>query len=379
LPLIVNENIQNRGDDKMIKHALSGIAVAALLAIASQASAAEPPGMDVARAAKARHADSLFQIDGVVGVGTSARGGDAVVLVLVENGDVRGIPSSLDGTPVVVRVTGKIHAISHKGNHPDKPGGGGGGGGGDDGGGDEVDTTVRFDRPIPIGVSVGNEGECSSGTVGARLTDGVNAYGLSNNHVWALENAADIGVDAALDDTATDTVLKPGRFDTACSTDSADKIGVLYDFVPIEFTTSATNEVDAAIALMDSGTLDCSTPIDGYGMPLSTTGTVQVGDPVKKYGRTTQLTTGTVASTDIEVNVGYTSGLARFVDQILIDGDKGGVLNSGDSGSLLVAADNTPTGLLYASGRGGKLAFANHIDVVLAQLIVPLSFDDCAP
>ena len=154
---------------------------------------------------------------------------------------------------------------------------------------------------------------------------------------------------------------------------------MLYDFVGITMSTSALNEVDAAIALMDAGALDCSTPDDGYGTPTAGFGALAVvGDSVMKYGRTTQQTTGTVISTDIDINVGYSSGTARFVDQILVDGDKGGFLNSGDSGSLLVMTDTTPTGLLYASARGGKLAFANHIGVVLGAFD-NLMIDDCQP
>ena len=358
----------------MIKrNILTGAAFAAAiltLTFASHATAAEPPGMDVARAAKARHADSLFQNDGVVGVGTSARGNAAVILVLVENADVRGIPSSIDGIPVMVRVTGKIHAIHHRTGHN-----GGPGGDGDDGGSGGTDTTARYERPIHIGVSVGNEVDCSAGTVGARLTDGIREFGLSNNHVWANENLADAG-NPEIDDTFTDTILQPGRFDTACSTYLVnDTIGILYDHVDIEFTTSASNEVDAAVALMEEGALDCETPSDGYGAPSAVPASAVVGDSVMKYGRTTQLTTGTVASTDIDVNVGYSTGTARFIDQILVNGDKGGFLNSGDSGSLLVRDDKSPVGLLYASGRGGKLAFANHIGAVL-DYFPGLSIDD---
>ena len=62
------------------------------------------------------------------------------------------------------------------------------------------------------------------------------------------------------------------------------------------------------------------------------------------------------------------NGTARFVDQILVDGDKGGFLNSGDSGSVLAEHGSLslrPVGLLFASGRGGKIAIANRIDLVL--------------
>ena len=307
-----------------------------------------------------------MKIDGVVGVGTTARGGQAALLVLVERSGVRGIPARADSIRVIIMVTGAFNAIHHRNGHT-KGGGGSGESGGSGGGG--VDTTARFARPIPIGVSVGNQGECSAGTVGARLTDGPRVFGISNNHVWGLENAAEIGV-PGVDDTNTDTMLQPGRYDTACSTDLAgDSIGVLYDFVPMYFD-GTPNQVDAAIALIHDGALGCSMPADGYGAPAAGVEDLAlVGDSVKKYGRTTQQTTGTVISTDINVNVGHSSGTALFVNQILVDGGKGGFLNAGDSGSLLVLVDafNTPTGLLFAGARGGKLAIANHIGEVLSE------------
>ena len=69
------------------------------------------------------------------------------------------------------------------------------------------------------------------------------------------------------------------------------------------------------------------------------------------------------------MNVSYSSGTAHFVGQIVVDGDKGGFLKAGDSGSLLVTKDGAnPVGLLFASGRGGKVAIANPIDEVLGAL-----------
>ena len=130
----------------------------------------------------------------------------------------------------------------------------------------------------------------------------------------------------------------------------------------------ATHTVDAAIALSSIGALGNGTPLDGYGVPDSSTVPASPGQRVQKYGRTTGLTTGTVSAVNVTVNVGYNNGTARFVDQILVDGDKGGFLNSGDSGSVLAEHGSLslrPVGLLFASGRGGKIAIANRIDLVL--------------
>ncbi|MBO1224558.1 MAG: hypothetical protein JYX80_09005 [Candidatus Scalindua sediminis] len=111
---------------------------------------------------------------------------------------------------------------------------------------------------MPIGVSTGNEDECSSGTIGVRVTDDTDdtdVYALSNNHVYALENAASIDSD----------VLQPGRFDTDCNIDLDDVIGTLSDFEPIDF--SGSNTIDAAIASTTTSLLGNATPSDGYGTP----------------------------------------------------------------------------------------------------------------
>jgi hypothetical protein len=54
---------------------------------------------------------------------------------------------------------------------------------------------------VPIGVSIGNEGEWSSGTLGCRVKDGSAVYILSNNHVLANSNEAEPG----------DAILQPGQ------------------------------------------------------------------------------------------------------------------------------------------------------------------------
>ncbi len=329
---------------------------AALLAWGSGAPAAaqnagDPPGLDRAIAVQEFHTDRLLDIDGVVGtgVGVNARG-QAAVVIMTEDLRVTGLARSLDGVPVVVRVTGKFHAI----NKPDADGNHDHGGGGD---GEEVDPTSRFVRPVPIGVSTGNAFSCSAGTIGARVTDGTDVYALSNNHVYALENAAPL-------DSA---VLQPGRFDTNCAADPNDVIGTLDAFVEIVFDDATANTVDAAIALSSTAALGNATPPDGYGEPSWVIVAEAVGQSVQKYGRTTALTKGTITMINATVRVGYNSGIARFFQQIIVQSNKP-VIKAGDSGSLLVLDEEPfprPVGLLFAGNRSGKLAVANPIDLVL--------------
>jgi hypothetical protein len=204
---------------------------------------------------------------------------------------------------------------------------------------------------VPIGVSTGHPA-ITAGTFGARVTDGTNVYALSNNHVYADENNATIG----------DAVIQPGSLDGGVS--PADDIGTLSAYVPIAFDGS-DNVVDAAIALSSIAQLGNSTQSDGYGTPGSATVTASSGMKVQKYGRTTGLTNGRIWATNAIVNVGYDSGVARFVNQIVIRG--GGFSAGGDSGSLVVVKggqdDLKPVGLLFAGS--GNATILNPIDAVL--------------
>jgi len=289
-----------------------------------------------------KHTARLMAIKGVVGTAVGLDTDDQPeVKVFVEEPGVAGIPKKLDEVSVDVVITGKIYALK-PGGKPPSP---------------SIDPKAWFARPVPIGVSTGNEGQISSGTIGCRVTDGANVYALSNNHVYALENNAPIG----------SKVLQPGRYDTAGYVYNANNvIGTLSAFEGIVFSTSASNKIDAAIALSDTGKLGNATPSNGYGTPKSSTVSAYVGMPVQKYGRTTALTKGRVYATNATVNVGYSSGTARFVDQIWVY-STGAFIKAGDSGSLLVTDPATkPVGLLFAGDSSGKWAVANRIDLVLS-------------
>ena len=300
-----------------------------------------------------RNTDWLMAIDGVVGTAIGFNPNARLsVAVLLERPGVGGIPQELEGVPVHPVITGKIYALPkpEKPGKPPKP---------------EpeppVDPTGWCPRPVPIGVSTGHP-DITAGTIGCRVTDGNgNVYALSNNHVYANENLATIG----------DNVLQPGTYDGGGDPD--DAIGTLYDFEPIDFD-GGDNTIDAAIALCSEETLGNATPSDGYGTPKSTTMSASINQAVKKYGRTTGLTKGRVYALNATVNVGYDSGVARFVNQIIIT--PGSFSAGGDSGSLIVADgkgrnksdDRKPVGLLFAGSS--FVTVANPIDLVLERFVV---------
>ena len=310
-----------------------------------------PPGLERAIEVKELHANALLEIDGVAGVGVGRNAGsNPTIIIFTETPGVRGLPTSLDGVPVIVQFSGKFFANPKpdkpgKPPKPDEP---------------EQSPTDRFDRPVPIGVSTGHP-DVTAGTIGARVTDGTNVYALSNNHVYANENKASIG----------DAVIQPGTYDGGISPD--DDIGTLSAYVPIDFN-GGINYVDAAIASTTTTLLGNSTPSDGYGTPMATIADASVGMKVKKYGRTTGETKGRVYAINATIDVHYDSGVARFENQIVITP---GVFSAGgDSGSLIVVNNKRssdhlkPVGLLFA---GSSLyTIANPIGTVLESFGVTI-------
>ncbi|MHC4398638.1 MAG: Ig-like domain-containing protein [Planctomycetota bacterium] len=226
-------------------------------------------------------------------------------------------------------------------------------------------------RPAPIGVSTGNENECAAGTIACRVVDAQgNVYALSNNHVYARLNLAELG----------EAVLQPGLIDTDCTRLYSDQvIGYLADYVPIGFRWRGDNLVDAAIALSSPDDLEKGTPFDGYGVPKSVPVEAYVDQPVQKYGHTSLLTTGHVSGIEATVVVNYGFRSARFSSQIIVDGAEG-FIEAGDSGSLLVTYDpdlpelggRDPVGLLYAGSEDGSMAIASPIQAVLDEFEVTI-------
>lgn len=305
------------------------------------------PNIRAVMAIQRRHTPKLMAMPEVVGTATGlSEAGRPAIMVFTKNMVERGIiPESLEGLPVAVKITGEIVAM--KGPPSGKV---------------KVKPTARFVRPVPIGVSTGNEGECSAGTIGARVTDGTDVYALSNNHVYALENEASLG----------NLVLQPGLYDTKCVLNVEDSIGELSAFVTIDFSEEGENTVDAAIALSSIDNLSNSTPPDGYGTPKSETVSANINQTVQKYGRTTSLRKGTIAAINATVKITYSAGTAVFVDQIVVSSNKP-FLKPGDSGSLLVTdPDCDPVGLLFAGNSAGKYAIANPIDEVLNSFNVTI-------
>jgi hypothetical protein len=304
----------------------------------------QQPGLDSAIAVHRRHTMRLIANPGVVGtaVGVTA-GGRLAIKIFTKHGGVAGLPDNLEGIPVEVQVTGEFFASICTPS--------------------TCTNTDVWPLPVPIGVSTSSDAPAScgaTGTIGARVKGGGAVYALSNNHIYADENRVPVGTSA----------LQPGRFDTNCSSTGSNVIGTLSAYAPLAFCGAScpNNAIDAAIAVSDVTRLDNKTPPAGYGTPSSVIwAPVGLGLGVKKYGRTTSLTAGQVTGIDATVDVGYSSGTARFVHQVVIGNCPTVCSRGGDSGSLWVTNDPSanPVGLHFAGNDAGSLAIANQIGDVL--------------
>lgn len=241
-------------------------------------------------------------------------------------------------------------------------------------------------RPVPGGVSVGHRA-ITAGTLGCWVKKNGEFHALSNNHVLADSNRASIG----------DAILQPGPHDSGVY--PRDRIAELSAFIPIQFG-GPDNLVDAAIARaveVENGGSGCAfagaiarvlnrgaaaagrktrlKPVkisaidDIVRNEILNIGVVNelaeatLGMEVKKMGRTTGLTFGSVQQIDATVKVDYGNQSAFFVDQIITTDMSQG----GDSGSAVVAKDdNKLVALLFAGSD--TITVMNRIQNVFSAL-----------
>ncbi len=216
-------------------------------------------------------------------------------------------------------------------------------------------------RPLRPGLSVAHP-DVSAGTLGGFVrVDGRLAV-LSNNHVLAASDAAEIG----------DPVLQPGPADGGTS---ADRVGSLTAFE--DLSAARANLVDAAVAVLDAGV--GAEPGDLPGGPLAgpVPGSLDIepDELVEKVGRTTGHTRGRITAVEVDGLAGqYDVGDYTFDDLIEIAGRSGAFSQGGDSGSVIWrSSDRAPLGLLFAGsstgGDGGAgVTFANPLSTVLEVL-----------
>jgi hypothetical protein len=269
---------------------------------------------------------------------------------------------------------------------------------------------VQLATPIMLGSSGGNNNDydtqnnqvqdCCGGTLGALIqSSGGTQYILSCNHVLARSDQASMG----------EQIIQPGLIDDDCEPTNGTPpgtetpVGVLTAWLPL---SSASTNVDAAIAAVDSGAVSPTGAILELGLPgaggalaaappgtscsIPSTGTTCAAGQgevingttslvVAKSGRTTGLTCGSASILSMNIQVSYFKDCAEtepyltkiYTNQIGVEGDQ--FSDAGDSGSLLVDASNgEPVGLFFAGGTvpgtNEGLGIANPVSSVLSEL-----------
>lgn len=375
------------------------------------------------------------------GVGENENGEPVVRVYTQRSGTDDKLPDTIDGVPVEVVPVGSVFSakrptnrIIYENGRP-KTGGGKEVQGpppveattGEDGtvtprfSGPGGDPTIRFARPVPIGVSIANadrlfdqEPLCYTGTLGCRCVDSLgNKYILTNMHVggaFAIEPDGDPIPIGFMTGFPGETIIQPGmldnfglclldptdpiQLDTLLNEIDNDRIGVLTDINSVVTTDEATilagiapiNIMDACVISIDPGSTSFDTPLDGYDAPQEQVFPKPYPHlPVQKYGRTTIQTSGEVTAINVISIVNYDpAGLAFFIHQMEMANLDGlnPLSQAGDSGSLIVTrqpgskTDRQPVGLLFAGGPTGfvDVTIANPIGPVLAQF--GLAVDD---
>lgn len=165
-----------------------------------------------------------------------------------------------------------------------------------------------------------------------------------------------------LDCRAGDAVVQPAPGDG----------GGVGDVVARLDRAALTARVDGAIARL-TGARRVLREVLELGV-VTEAGPPLLGTRVRKAGRTTGATTGTIADVDATINVdGYPTGVRTFVGQVVVQREGGGVLSQrGDSGSVFLDDANRVVALLFAGGPG-SIAIANPIEEVMAALGMSLA------
>lgn len=183
---------------------------------------------------------------------------------------------------------------------------------------------------------------------------------LSNNHVYARSNEAELGED----------IIQPSPRDGGSL--PGDRIGSLAGYVPVENGVTvdiAARTLDAAEESAVKHDLD-----DHYGTGVLRDYSELRYSEVVKTGRTTGVSTGTVLATGATVNVRYPTGQVRLRDCLMTTAMSRG----GDSGSDVFAETTGDyVGALFAgSPTSTIICKASNIEDELGVELLPREDDE---
>jgi hypothetical protein len=301
--------------------------------------------------AKESAEDDLLRRPGVTGVGIGYKyvGGvrtsqTAIQVFVNQKRDVSGdqtIPREINGVPTdVIQRTFELHP-ARKNVLELEP---------------MADTGTY--NPVKGGISIGPcraiGGFVFAGTLGVPVRDRAtgNPLLLSNFHVMCVDNTFAVG----------DQMTQPSRVDTGSCPGGV--VGTL-------LRSALTASVDGAVCTLSGRGSACEIVDIGA---VTGTAVATLGMAVRKRGRTTGLTFGTVDSISLSVIVDYEDGIGNrtLTNQIGIQPDtahnpKFG--DHGDSGSVVVDGGVRVVGLYFAGSADGY-GVANQFAAVLDALSI---------
>ncbi len=316
--------------------------------------------LQYAQTASSSQFDHYFTEEGgfsglhVQSVGFTSGAQDEKVIIYVSRGSRKALASiaeEVDGVPVEAKVLGKLKASPA----PAMSAGG---------------SSHLYERNnrIACGSSCAPSGQIYAGTFGGLLLSGKRMLALSNNHVFAACNHTPVGM-PILAPSSIDA--RPGRrgpgevfrHDQIVELRSGDPALV----APMQLDAAVAEVIDKSLVTSWQGDDD-----NGYDTPTLTASPTS-GMKVKKVGRTTGLTMGTVEAFVptpwvLPYKAGKFAATVWFTDTWTVrsDGDDPFAL-PGDSGSLVVSEDGKAViGLLFAVNNKGEYGIIMPIEQVLA-------------
>jgi hypothetical protein len=301
--------------------------------------------VEAARAIKARRGEALRRYANVcgLGVGFKVKAGKRLrtlalrvyvteKLPLSRLAPADRLPRSIDGLPIDVIVR-RPHTRMFDPYHP----------------------SPAHAAPYGVllgGITVGVAGR-GTGTLGGAMFENGSLMDviLTNWHVACLEI-----------DCSSGTVLQPSEFDGAGRERPVGSV-----------LRSVLNErVDCAILSLNGIAFLERTVLEAGS--VETAAPAELGMAVRKSGRTSGLTFGTITDIDADVEVSNASGGSTFqhTGQIEFEGDDG-MVQRGDSGSLLLDMRGNVVGLVYAANEDGDSGDACHIQDVFNALDIGIA------
>jgi hypothetical protein len=222
----------------------------------------------------------------------------------------------------------------------------------------QADTThyTTLQGGISMGPSRAINGFIFAGTLGAIVIDKANNQhaALTNFHVACVDNGWNVG----------DRMVQPSRIDTGIV--PTDEFGAIA-------RATLSGHVDGAVISIDSGRATSCGVVD-IGQ-IRGTKAAALGVAVRKRGRTTGLTYGSVDGLSLSVSIDYGDGLGvhTLTNQVSIAADTSHnalFSDHGDSGSVIVDGNGYVVALLF--GGAGSSTVGNPVADVLSELNIDM-------